>query len=82
MPWSARSRSNTEVTGVQVLVLVDDKELVVEALEVVVGLERPAEEGGQLGEQGIAVDAAVLLPGGEESMAGLLVDLGIGVRLQ
>lgn len=68
---------DAEVAGVEVLVLVDDEEVVVEALEIIVGLKRLAEQVRKLAEERVAHDAPVLAERPDEAVAGRLVDLRI-----
>jgi hypothetical protein len=64
------------------LVLVDDDHVEVQASEVRVAFQRATKEVGQLGQERVAEHAAVLVPGPEEAVARVLIDLRIGVRLQ
>ena len=66
-----------QVTCVEVLVLVDDQEIVIDAFEIAVVLQRMKERIRQLGEQGVSVHLPVLTPRAVESRAMLWVNARI-----
>lgn len=68
---------DAQVARVEVLVLVDDEGVVIHAHEVVVGLERLAQQVRQLAQQRVAHHAAVLAECPDETVAGGLVDVRV-----
>lgn len=75
-------REDTQVAGVQVLVLVDHEELVVKALEIGVRLERLPQEVGKLGEERVGIDTAVLFEDAEKPAAQLVGYVGARARFK